>query len=177
MSWSVDTSHSSVGFSVRHMMVSRVSGEFQDFEAEVDLDPNNLEDSHVRAVIDTGSIDTGDDERDEHLRSDDFFAAGEYPSIEFESKEISSNGDGEFEVTGDLTIRDETRTVTLTGTQQGPAEDPWGGRVVGYSLEGEIDRGDFGLTWNQALETGGVLVGKEVSLEIDAEVTQQKEES
>lgn len=176
MSWNVDTSHATVGFSVRHMMVSRVSGEFQDFEAEVDLDPDNLEDSHVRAVIDAGSIDTGDEDRDDHLKSDDFFGVEEYPTIEFESTEIDSNGDGEVEVTGDLTIRDETRTVTLTGEQRGPAEDPWGSLVVGYSLEGEVDRESFGLTWNQALETGGMLVGNDVALDIEAEVAREQEE-
>lgn len=170
MSWSLDTAHSKVGFAVKHMMISKVRGEFTNFEAEIDIDPQNLSNSSVEAQIDVSSVDTSNADRDEHLRGEDFFGAEKYPEITFKSTEFQSGDDGSVELTGDLTIRDVTREVTLTGQQQGPAKSPWGDEVIGYNLTGQINRKDFDLTWNQALETGGVLVGKTVEIEIDAEV-------
>jgi polyisoprenoid-binding protein YceI len=169
MSWQLDPSHSRVGFAVRHMMISKVRGEFKNFDAELDLDPDDLEGSSVRATIHTDSVHTNNEKRDGHLRSEDFFAVEDHPTIDFASTAFRHDENGNVEVDGDLTIRGVTRNITLSGEQLGPAKSPWGGLSVGYSLSGELDREDFGLTWNEALETGGVLVGKTVELVIEAE--------
>ncbi len=174
MSWKLDNSHTKVGFAVRHMMISKVRGEFKSFNADIDIDPENLEGSKVRATIEVDSIDTNNEDRDGHLRSEDFFHAEEYPTIDFESTAFRSGGDGHVEIDGNLTVRGETHPITLTGEQLGPAKNPFGDSYsVGYSLRGELDREEFGLTWNQALETGGWLVGKKVVIEIEAEAAQE----
>ncbi|MFP4598308.1 MAG: YceI family protein [Persicimonas sp.] len=172
MTWKLDNSHTKVGFAVRHMMISKVRGDFKSFEADIDLDPSDLAGSSIKAKIDVSSIDTNDEKRDGHLLSEDFFAADEYPTIEFNSTELRDNGDGAVEIAGDLTIRGVTRPIVLTGEQLGPAQSPWGGLSVGYSLTGEVNREDFGLSWNQALETGGVLVGKKVEIIVEAEAAE-----
>ena len=173
MTWTFDKSHSKVGFAVRHMMISKVRGDFKDYDVEISLDPDNLQDSKVRASIDVASIDTNNADRDAHLRSEDFFDAEEYPTIDFESTSFRRTDDGDVELTGDLTIRGTTREVTLAGEQMGPAKNPFGGgQAVGYSLTGELDREEFGLSWNQALETGGVLVGKKIEIVVETEVAE-----
>ena len=174
MSWKLDHAHTKVGFAVRHMMISKVRGNFTKFDADIDIDPNNLADSKVRATIDASSIDTNNIDRDAHLRSADFFNADEHPTLEFESTKFRSHDDGKVEIDGNLTIRGTTRPITLTGEQLGPAQNPFdGSRSVGYNLRAELDREAFGLQWNQALETGGFLVGKKVTIEIDAEAVEQ----
>lgn len=173
MTWTLDLAHSKVGFTVRHLMISKVRGQFNSFSAEVEVDPDNVANTKVRASIDANSIDTNNTDRDNHLRSPDFFNIEEYPTLEFESSAFRSKGDGKIEVDGQLTIRGETHPITLTGEQQGPAANPFSGqRTVGFSLHGEIDRELYGLTWNQGLETGGVMVGKKVTIEIDAEAVE-----
>src|SRR5690606_5727391 len=168
--WNLDLAHTEVSFSVRHMMVSTVRGRFTDFDAEVHADEEQPERSRVSAPIEAASLDTGAEARDAHLRSPDFFDVEQYPQIRFESANVTRPKDGHVTVEGDLTIKDVTRPVTLQGEFHGPATSPWGERTVGFELTTELNREDFGLNWNQALETGGVLVGKKVKLQINAEV-------
>ncbi|MCT8139363.1 YceI family protein [Anaerobacillus sp. CMMVII] len=168
--WAVDTAHSSVDFSVKHMMIANVKGTFNEFSAEIDADPNDLTTADISFSIDTASIDTRNEDRDNHLRSADFFDVENFPKLTFKATEIVSNGDGEYELQGDLTIRGVTRKESFTVKFEGQGKDPWGNEKVGFSANGKIKRSDYGLTWNAALETGGVLVGDQIkiSLEIQA---------
>lgn len=171
MTWQLDSAHSSIGFSVRHMMISKVRGEFQDFSAKIELDPSNLNASQITAVVDVNSINTRQQDRDNHLRSADFFDVENHPKMVFESTAFRSTGADQVELTGKLTIRGTTHDVTLQGEQRGPVKNPLNqSTAVGYTLTGSINREDFGLTWNQAMETGGVLVGKNIDIHIDVEV-------
>ncbi|UJR78572.1 YceI family protein [Sandaracinus amylolyticus] len=171
--WTLDASHSSVGFSVRHMMITNVRGEFQKVSGEVVFDPSKPEASKVSATIDVASINTREEKRDGHLRSADFFDAEKHPSMTFESKRVRRAGDG-YEVVGDLTIRGTTREVTLT-VDDVTAEhtDPWGNRRIGASARAKVRRSEFGMTWNSALEAGGVLVGDEISIVIEVSLIKQ----
>jgi polyisoprenoid-binding protein YceI len=173
MPFTVDKSHSRIGFVVRHMVVSKVRGAFGSWEATAELDTSDLTKSKVSATIDVSSIDTKEEKRDAHLRSADFFDAEKYPKITFVSKRIEAKGKNEFAVVGDLTIRGTTREVTLVAEALGAGKDPWGNQRMGFELRGAIDRKDFGLTWNQVLEAGGVLVGEKVEIEIDLQVVAQ----
>ncbi|MCK6544732.1 YceI family protein [Myxococcota bacterium] len=171
--WELDASHSRIGFKVRHMMVTNTRGQFSKFTGTVNLDDKNPVKSSVELSIDVDSIDTADEKRDGHLKSPDFFDAAKFPKMTFKSTKIEKAGKG-YKVTGDLTIRDVTKPVTLTveGPAK-PAKDPWGNMRSGVSATGVINRKDFGLTWNAALETGGVAVGEEVTLEIEVELMQK----
>lgn len=171
--WTIDPSHSSVGFSVRHMMITNVRGEFQRLAGEVRFDPGDLDASAVTATIEVASINTREAKRDEHLRSADFFDAERFPAITFASKRIARTGDG-YEVVGDLTIRDVTREVRLA-VEDVTAEhaDPWGNRRIGASAKTKIRRSEFGITWNAALELGGVLVGDEITIIIEVSLVKQ----
>jgi polyisoprenoid-binding protein YceI len=175
MNWQLDKAHTTVSFSVKHMMVANVRGSFDVAEATIDVDEQNPERSKVVALIDAASVNTGEPQRDGHLRSADFFDAETYPHLRFESKSVKAK-DGEIKLVGDLTIRDVTREVELKGAYEGPLMDPWGNRRGGFEVETTINREDFGLTWNQALEAGGVLVGKKVKIGIEAEVVEQAQE-
>lgn len=170
MSWVLDKAHSEVTFSVRHMMLSTVRGRFPAFDATVTLDPEHPERSSVNASLDVASLTTGQADRDAHLKSPDFFDVANHPRITFASRQATPTGDGQFDLVGDLTIRDVTREVTLRGEFEGPLPHIRGGRAVGFSLQGEIDREAFGLTWNMPLPAGGVLVSKSVKIAIEAEV-------
>ena len=172
MTWELDTAHAEVGFSAKHMMVTTVRGRFTDVAAAVHIDEQHPEQSHVSATIQAASLVTGDDQRDGHLRSPDFLDVETYPTITFRSTRVDRRKDGEFELRGDLTVRDVTREVTLRGEFAGPVTNPWGNRVVGFELDGELNREDFGLTWNLALEAGGVLVSKKIKLHIAVEVAE-----
>jgi polyisoprenoid-binding protein YceI len=171
MAWQIDKSHTEVGFAVKHMMISTVRGKFSRFDADVSVDPANLEAARVTARIDAGSIDTSEEKRDGHLRSADFFDVEKYPTLTFTSTKVKRNGD-ELEVSGNLKIKDQEHPITLKGEMVGPGKDPWGNVRLGVSLTGELDREAWGLTWNQALEAGGVLVAKKVKLSIEAELVQ-----
>jgi polyisoprenoid-binding protein YceI len=171
MAWNIDKSHSEVGFAVRHMMISTVRGKFSGFEADISVDPTNLEAATVTARIDARSIDTGEEKRDGHLRSPDFFDVEKYPTLTFTSTRVKRDGN-DLEVTGNLKIKDQEHPITLKGEVVGPGKDPWGNTRVGFSLSGELDREAWGLTWNQALETGGVLVAKKVKLSLEAQLVQ-----
>jgi polyisoprenoid-binding protein YceI len=165
----IDTTHSDVGFSVRHMMFAKVRGHFTKWTANVEYDPETPSRSSMLAEIDVASIDTREPQRDGHLRSADFFDAEKFPKMSFKSKRVERAGDKRYKVAGDLTIRDVTREVVLEVEELGGGKDPWGNQRLGFHAHTAIDRRDFGLKWNQVLETGGVLVGEKVDIEIDAE--------
>jgi polyisoprenoid-binding protein YceI len=161
----LDKVHSSITFQVKHMMVSKAKGEFTNFDVEVEGDINQLESLKAKVIIHAASIDTKNDDRDNHLRSADFFDVENYPSITFISDSVKKVSDSEYEVTGQLTIKDVTKTETFKVEYNGQSKNPMTGSiVVGFDVEGKINREDYGLTWNAALETGGFLVGKEVKI-------------
>lgn len=168
--YAVDTSHSELTFSVRHMMVSKVRGRFGDVEGTVTIAEDPLQ-SQVEVRIATASVDTGTPDRDAHLTSPDFFDVESFPHITFRSTGITDVKGDTFTLTGDLTVKDVTRPVSFKATYNGAGTNPWGAPVAGFEGEVEIDREDFGLTWNQALETGGVLVGKVAKIDIAVEIT------
>ena len=168
--WTIDTAHSVLEFAVKHMMFTTAKGRFQDFSGTIAFDENNVENSSVDVTIQTASINTNTEDRDAHLRSDDFFAAEQHPEATFRSTKVEPKRGNDFTVTGDLTIKGVTNQVTLDATFHGTGTNPWGVEVAGFEAKGSFNRKDFGLTWNQALESGGVLVSDEVkmSLEIQA---------
>lgn len=166
----LDPAHTRIGFWVRHMMVSKVRGHFAEFSGSVTVAENPLE-STAELTIKAASIDTGVADRDAHLRGDDFLAAEKYPEITFRSARVVGHSGDRLTVVGDLTIRDVTKQVELAVEFGGVGTNPWGKELFGFSISAEIDREEFGLTWNQALETGGVLVGKKVTIEIEGEAT------
>ncbi|MET7393116.1 YceI family protein [Dactylosporangium sp. NPDC005572] len=168
----VDPAHTRVGFVARHMMVSKVRGGFSKATGTVVIAEDPLQ-SHVDVTIDAASIDTGVADRDGHLRSPDFLHVEQWPALTFKSTRVIGLSGNEFKLVGDLTIRDVTRQVELDVEFEGHAKSPWGQEVIGFSATTEIDREEFGITWNQALETGGVLVGKKVKIEIGAEAIRQ----
>ena len=167
--WAVDPSHSHVGFSISHLVVSSVSGRFKDVSGKVQLDEADLTKSSVDLSIKVDSIDTDEPKRDEHLKSPDFFDTKKFPLMTFHATKIVKGGKG-YKVTGDLKIRDVSKSVTLDGTLSKPIQSPWGKQVRGANFAGKIKRGDFGLKWNKALEAGGVVVGEDVTLDIQLEI-------
>lgn len=175
MSWQIDTSHTEIGFSVRHMMISKVRGQFQDFSGSVTFDPNTLETTSANLTIQTNSINTRNEDRDNHLKSADFFDAATYPTITFNSTHVEKISDNKGRLIGDLTIKDVTKSVELDVEYFGTAQSPWGTTSAGFAINGKINRKAFGLTWNQTLETGGVLVGEDVTLAIEVELAKQPE--
>ncbi|MFC5559839.1 YceI family protein [Ureibacillus thermophilus] len=174
--WVIDKAHSEIGFEVRHMMVSKVRGHFESYEAEIEADDlTDLTNGKVSFTFDVTSINTKLADRDNHLKSADFFDVEKYPTITFKSTEVKKKDDDEYEVTGDLTIKDVTKPVTFKVEFNGKGKNPWGVEVYGFEAEAKINREDFGLTWNAALETGGVLVGKDVKIKAALEVNPASE--
>ena len=169
--WALDTAHSSVGFTVRHMMVSKVRGRFTDFTADI-VTAEDPRQSTVNATVQMASIDTGDEGRDGHLRTNDFFDIEEFPTMTFSSTGITGSGSN-YELTGDLTIKGVTKPVTFDLEFGGVGKDPWGNTRAGFTLTGTINRKDFGMAYNAVLETGGIMVGEKVSIELDIEATLQ----
>lgn len=169
--YAIDPAHSSAQFSVRHMMISNVKGEFGKVTGSIVYDPNNLPASKIEALIDVNSINTREPQRDAHLKSADFFDAAQFPNLTFRSQEIRKAGDS-IEIRGDLTIRDVTREVILQVDEPvDEVKDPWGNLRFGASATTKLNRKDWGLVWNQVLETGGVMVGNDVKITIDLEAT------
>jgi polyisoprenoid-binding protein YceI len=164
--WHVDPAHSSVEFEIKHMMIATVRGRFREFNGTIEA-AENIDDSRVYGVVKAASIDTNEPTRDEHLRSAEFFDVERYPEIRFESTKIEPLGGPEYRLTGDLTIKDVTREVTLDSHVEGAEKDPWGNERVGIRVRGSIDRREFGLSWQQLLETGGFLLGDEVKVLVD----------
>lgn len=173
--WTIDSEHSSVGFKVRHMMVSNVKGEFEKKSGTVEIDDKDITRSKVNVTIDTASINTNVQKRDDHLKSADFFDVAKYPTMTFVSKKVVKAGKERLKVTGDLTLHGVTREVVLD--VEGPtaeSKDPWGNIRRGASATARINRKDFGLVWNAALETGGVAVGEEVTISLEIEMIKKK---
>ena len=171
--WAFDQAHSSVNFTVRHMVVSKVRGRFTKWDGTLAMDETNPVGGSVEVSIDAASIDTGVEQRDGHLRSPDFFDVAKFPTLTFKSTRVEAPSAGALKVTGDLTMHGVTRPVVLDVEYSGSAKDPWGGVRAGFSARTTIDRKDFELTYNQLLETGGVLVGETVEIAIEAEMVKQ----
>lgn len=172
--YKVDPAHSEVGFRVRHLGFSRVRGRFDDFEATLQFDPTRLASLQVETIIDVASIETDDEKRNAHLRSEDFFEAEKYPKITFESTSVQNVSVDRLELTGNLTMHGVTRPVVLETTYLGAAKDPWGGSRVGFEARTKVNRKDFGLNWNAVLETGGMLVSEEVEILLDIQAVQEE---
>ncbi|MFY0742864.1 YceI family protein [Solibacillus silvestris] len=166
----MDQAHSTIGFEVKHMMVSKVKGQFTNYSADVEVD--NLEDltsAQIEITIDTTSINTNNEDRDNHLKSAEFFDTEQFPDIKFKSTSITKDGE-DYKVSGDLTIKDVTKPAVFDVEYGGKGTNPWGVEVYGFEAETKIDREEFGLTWNAALETGGVLVGKDIKIKVELEL-------
>jgi polyisoprenoid-binding protein YceI len=170
MAWEFDPAHTVIEFSAKHMMVTTVKGRFTKFSGKIDLDEPEHTASQVEFTIEADSLSTGDPNRDNHLRSPDFLDVAKYPTINFKSTRVEKLDDDHARVYGDLTIRDVTKPVTLEVTREGETKNMKGERLAGYSVHTSINRKDWGLVWNVALETGGVLVGEKININIDAEV-------
>lgn len=170
--WKIDTAHSGINFSVRHMVFAKVRGRFGAWSGKIALDPADPTRLAVEVEIDAASIDTGVADRDKHLRSADFLDVEAFPKLRFESREVEKVGDTRYRIHGELTIRDVTREVVLDAEYGGQAKDPWGNQRAAFTASTSVDRGDFGLRWNQALEAGGVLVGERVDIELEVQAVE-----
>lgn len=173
--WEIDSSHSSVHFSVRHLVIAKVRGSFGRWTGTVQVPDGDFAKATVDVTIDASSIDTGVEQRDAHLKSPDFFDVVQFPELRFVSRRVEPRDGADIDVIGDLTIKGITREVTLRVEQLGEAKDPWGNLRAAFSAQTSIDRKDFGLTWNQVLETGGVMVGDRVQIEADIQAVKQVE--
>lgn len=170
MPWQIDQSHSSVQFSARHLMISKVRGRFNSFTGSIDIDEQNPSNSWVEVQIDASSLETRDEKRDAHLRSPDFLNVEQFPYITFKSTRVEQIDENSGRIYGDLTIRGETNEVVLDVEFNGLAKAPWGVTSAGFAARTKISRQEWGLTWNVSLETGGVLVGDEITIDIELEV-------
>ncbi len=168
--WNFDIPHSSVGFTVTHLVIAKVHGKFNDFGGTIEFDGKNVEGGSIDVAIQMASIDTDNEKRDNHLKSPDFFDVEKFPVMTFKSRKIVDEEGNNFKIIGDLTIRDVTKEVTLNAEHHGTVKDPWGGTRAAFSATGKINRQDFGVKWNKALETGGYLVSDEVTIIIEAEL-------
>ncbi len=171
--WGMDLVHSSVGFIVRHLVVTKVRGKFTRWTGTIRMDENDLTRTQVDVSIEPASVDTGVEQRDNHLRSADFFDAEKYPTMAFKSSRVEKTKDGSLLLHGNLTLHGVTRPVELEVEYAGTQKDPWGGLRAGFSARGSVNRKDFGLTYNQILETGGVAVGEKVDIDIEIEAVKQ----
>lgn len=175
MSWSIDPTHAQITFSARHMMIMSVRGRFEKFHGTVEFDENDFTRSSINVKIEAASINTDEAKRDGHLRSPDFLDAENYPTLDFTSKQVKAITATRGQIVGDLTIRGVTREVVLDVEYLGQSKSPWGTLSAGFSAQTKINRKDWGLEWNVALETGGVLVSDEVTIHIDVELVKQAE--
>ncbi|NDC38436.1 MAG: polyisoprenoid-binding protein [Proteobacteria bacterium] len=173
-SYTIDSAHTTVGFKIKHMAISTVTGQFADFGGTFSYNPKDVKSSKVAATIKAPSISTQHQKRDDHLRGSDFFDVLKFPEISFVSKEILDPSAESFKVRGDLTIRGVTKPVTLDVTFGGAAKDPWGNEKIAFSATTKINRRDFGLTWSKLLETGALVVGDEVAINLEVEGTKTK---
>lgn len=171
--WNIDVAHSTAEFSIRHLMISTVKGHFSGIEGAINGEPEELQQATIEVGIDIASVDTRQADRDAHLRSADFFDVEKFPKMLFKSTKISSVGDNRYTVVGDLSIHGVTKSETFAVTFEGRAKDPWGGERAGFSGTAKINRKDYGLQWNVALEAGGVMVGDEVKLNIEIEAVKE----
>lgn len=171
--WVLDPTHSEIGFKIKHLMITNVSGKFNSVEATIKNEDDTFETSKIRFVAEANSIDTNNEERDSHLKGADFFDAVEYPSVTFVATKISPQDEGGYKITGDLTIKGHTKSIVLDAEYSVPILDPWMQLKTGLSVTGKINRKDFGLGWNTALETGGMLVGEDVTLIAEMQFVKQ----
>lgn len=176
MSWQIDSAHSHIYFTVRHMMISKVRGSFEAFDGAVLFNEDNPTETAVDIKIDASSIQTRNGDRDGHLKSPDFLNVEQYPTIRFIGTSVEQHDENSGKLYGNLTIKNETKPVVLDIEYAGVAQSPWGTTSAGFSASGEINRTDWGLTWNQALETGGFLVGEKINIEIELELVKQEQE-
>ena len=175
MTWQIDYAHSDINFTVRHMMISKVNGRFEDWSGTIDFDLENPANSTVDVTVQLASVNTREQKRDDHLRSPDFFDVANFPEMRFKSTKVDQAGDDEGKLYGDLTIRGITKPVVLDVEYAGQAKSPWGTTSAGFSAVATINRKDWELTWNQALETGGMLVADKIKIGIELELIQQVE--
>ena len=168
--WTIDPAHSKVGFKIRHLMISNVLGHFNEFEGTLQTVGNDFTSGEISFSMKTSSIDTGVADRDAHLKSADFFDAEVHPLITFKSTKVKNMGDEKYELTGDLTIRGISHPITVSAEFGGVMTDPWGHVKAGFNIEGKLNRKDWGLNWNAALEAGGVVVGEDVKINCDIEL-------
>ena len=171
--WTVDKSHSKVGFGVTHLVITDVDGFFKDYDAQITTEGDDFSKTQIDFTIKTNSIFTDNKDRDNHLRSDDFFNAEKYPDMIFKGKSMKKVGDKKYKLIGDFTIRDVTKQIALDVTYNGTVKDPWGNTKSGFKVTGEIDRFDYNLKWNKAIETGSLVVGKDVELVIDLQLVKK----
>src|SRR5688500_16105609 len=174
MAWTIDTAHTTVSFVARHMGLSKVRGQFTKFDGQIEGDPSDITTAKARFEVDLASVDSGNPDRDGHLKSADFFDVEKFPKMTFVSKSITGSGE-DYKVVGDLTIKDLTKEVELDYEHGGEGVDPYGNRKLGGTLTGTIKRSDWGLTWNVALEAGGLLVSDNIKIEVDLQVAESKE--
>ncbi|MBI1939445.1 MAG: YceI family protein [Ignavibacteriales bacterium] len=168
--WAFDKVHSKVEFSVSHLVISEVSGSFKNFEGSVEASKDDFSDAKIDFTVDINSINTDNENRDGHLKSDDFFNAEKFPKMIFKGKSLKKAGKNKYKLTGDLTIRDITKSITLDVVYNGTVKDPWGNTKAGFKVKGSLNRFDYGLKWNTLMETGGAVVGKEVEIKVDLEL-------
>jgi len=171
--WSVDKSHSKVGFSVSHLVITDVDGFFKDYDAKITTNGDDFSTANIEFTVNTASIFTDNENRDKHLRSDDFFNAEKFPKMTFKGKSIRKVSDNKYKLVGDLTIRDVTKQVELDVKYNGMVKDPWGNTKAGFKVTGEINRFDYNLRWNNTIETGALVVGREVELIIDLQLVKK----
>lgn len=169
--WNLDPTHSELGFKVKHMMITNVSGSFGAFNANVETEDDDFSTANIEFTIDVASINTGNEQRDGHLKSGDFFDVENHPQMKFVSNGVAKKGDNEYEITGDLSLHGVTKPVTFKAENGGSGKDPWGNHKTGFTIEGKIKRTDFGLNWNAALEAGGVLVSEDVKINGELQLT------
>jgi polyisoprenoid-binding protein YceI len=168
--WTVDKSHSKVQFSVTHLIISEVTGQFKSFDGAIEASKPDFSDAKINFTVDVASISTENDARDKHLKSDDFFNAEKFPKISFKGKSFVKVDDKHYKLTGDFTIRDITKEITLDVVYNGSVKDPWGNTKAGFKIQGEINRFDYNLKWNALMEAGGAVVGKTVKMIVDLEL-------
>ena len=171
--WVIDPTHSEIGFKVKHMMFTNVSGKFEKFDATIEAEGDDFENAKIEFSGAIDSLSTGNADRDGHLLSADFFDAAQYPTITFKATSFKKIDEGDYELTGDLSLHGQTKSVKLAAEYSGQMKDPWGNTKAGFALSGKINRKDWGLNWNSALETGGVLVSEEVRLAIELQFIKQ----
>ncbi|MCC7302103.1 MAG: YceI family protein [Bacteroidia bacterium] len=174
VTWKIDTSHTKVAFSVTHMMISETTGKFKIYEGKVSSTGTDFQNASVEFSVDVNSINTDDENRDKHLKSEDFFHAEKYPKMTFKSKSFKKEKGNNYKLTGDLTIRDVTKTVTFDVVHNGTVKSPWGQEVAGFKLSGKINRVEYGLKWNALLEAGGMTVSEEVQIHCAVELIKDK---
>jgi len=171
--WKIDASHSEVGFKVKHLMITNVSGHFTNFEGTLHTNSADFHDAHITFEADVNSVTTNNEQRDEHLRTADFFDGAQFPRILFESKQVKKVDDDHYRLIGDLTIRDQTHSIELSVTYYGTTQDAWGQTKAGFELNGRLHRSDYGLRWSATTDAGGLILGDEVKLHMSIQLVQE----